>query len=282
MRYPPPVNGKSTAVVAAMLFLATPVFPQVVNVGLKAGFNMSWTGSDNEEFRDDYNVSPVPGFNAGAIFSFQLKDRYFLHTEILYATKGRIVRGDLALRDEVIYRYIEIPLIYQIHFKGRLGAQSMRQFKWYAGIGPNFSYWLGGKGAVTHFEITDHDIPEIPYEIRFGPRPPELTGESEYVFISDPRRIQVGVNIGGGFLVEPAPGRKIMTDLRFELGHSWLAGPESADYVFPATYSDNLQARNLGLRLSVMYVLQTNLDKKVRNKGKSNVVRKGKLIKRKK
>lgn len=145
----------------------------------------------------------------------------------------------------------------------------MKEFKWCAGIGPNFSYWLGGKGAITHFEITDHDVPEIRYEIRFGERPPEYTGESEFVFVREARRIQLGINIGGGVVVEPMDNRKVVVDLRFELGHSWLGGAESADYVFPTTYSTNMQARNLGLRLSVMYLLQANLDKKERNKGKS-------------
>ena len=269
-------------IVSAMFLASIPAFPQVINAGLKGGFNWSWTHSDDADFRSEYDIKGVPGFNGGAVFSFQLRKRYYLHTELLYATKGRIVTGDLGLRDEVTYNYIEIPLIYQIHFKGSLGAKSAKQFKWYAGIGPNFSYWLGGKGTITHFEITDHDVPEIPYTLRFGERPDELSGESEFVYIRDARRIQVGVNIGGGVVVEPMNNRKIMVDVRFELGHSWLADAESADYIFPQSYSSNLQTRNMGLRLSLMYLLQTNTDKKVRNKGKSNVVQKGKMIQKKK
>lgn len=272
-------NARLLTFVSAMIFTTLPAYPQVISAGVKGGVNMSWTRSDNAVYREEYKVNPVPGFNAGAVFSFQLKERYFLHTEVLYTTKGRIVKGDLALRDEVTYNYIEIPLIYQIHFQGRVGAN--RQFRWYAGIGPNFSYWLGGKGTVTHFEITDHDVPEIPYTIRFGERPSDLSGESGYVFVNDARRVQLGVNIGGGVWVEPANNRKVMIDLRFELGHSWLGDAESADYVFPTTYSRSLETRNMGLRLSLMYLLQTNTDKKIRNKGKSNLKQKGNMIRRK-
>jgi hypothetical protein len=273
---------RGLALLSAMFLSAIPAFPQILSAGLKGGFNFSWTRSDDSDFRKAYHVHPVPGFNAGAVFSFQLKKRYYLHTELLYSTKGRVVTGDLALRDEVTYRYIDIPVIYQIHFKGKLGSKSTRQYNWFAGIGPNFSYWLGGKGTVTHFEITDHDVPEIPYALRFGTRPPEEEGESGLVYITDARRVQVGVNIDAGVWVEPMPNRKIMVDLRFELGHSWLADAQSADYVFPQTYSRNLQSRNLGLRLSVIYLVQSNLDKKVRNKGKSDVVQKGKMLKRRK
>lgn len=265
-----------------VFLVAIPAMSQVVNAGLKGGVNLSWTRSDDADFRKAYSTHPVPGFNGGIVFSFQVKKRYSLQTEFQYATKGRIVKGDLALRDEVTYRYVEMPVIYQMHFKGRLGSKSTREFKWYAGIGPCFSYWLGGKGTITHFEITDHDVPEIPYTLRFGARPPAQTGESIYVYIRDANRIQLGVNVGGGVWVEPADNRKILVDFRFELGHTWLGGAESADYVFPQTYSKNLQARNVGFRLSLMYLLQTNLDKKVRNKGKSDVVQKGKMLKRKK
>jgi hypothetical protein len=37
----------------------------------------------------------------------------------------------------------------------------------------------------------------------------------------------------------------------------------------------------MGLRFSVLYLLATNLDKKVRNKGKSNLKNKGNLIQKK-
>lgn len=262
-------------------FLATvPACAQVINAGLKLGANYSWTRSDDSDFRREYNTRGVPGFNIGAAFSFQLKERYFLHTELLFSKKGRIITGDYDLRDEAEYNFIEIPLMYQVHFKGKLGAA--RQYKWYAGIGPNFSYWLGGVGRITHFEITDHDIPELPYRIRFGERLEEHSGESDYVYITDARRIQVGINLGGGIAVEPSPGRKIMVDLRFELGHSWLGGENGADYIFPDSYSSNFQQRNFGLRLSGIYFLQTNTDKKVRNKGKSSVIKKGRMLERRK
>jgi hypothetical protein len=274
-----PVKARCIAFMFVMLLPTIPAMSQVVNAGIKGGFNLSWTRSDDADYRKAYDTYPVPGFSAGMVFSFPLMKRYSLQTELLYATKGRVVKGDLALRDEVTYQYIEVPVMYQMHFKGTFGSKS-RQFKWYAGVGPNFSYWLGGKGTITHFEITDHDVPEIPYTLRFGERTQEETGESGFVYVRDARRIQVGMNFGAGLWVEPMTHRKIMVDLRFELGHSWLAGAQSADYVFPQSYSKNLQARNLGLRLSLVYLLQTNLDKKVRNKGKSDVVQKGKMLKK--
>src|SRR5688500_10851304 len=94
------VHLRWLVILSALVSMRAPAFSQIVNAGVKAGFNYSWTHADDAEFRSEYNTAPVPGFNAGAVFSFQVKKRYYLHTEILYTTKGRIVTGDLALRDE--------------------------------------------------------------------------------------------------------------------------------------------------------------------------------------
>jgi hypothetical protein len=244
-------------------------YSQIIQAGLKGGFNLSWVRPNDKEFRDKYDIDPVPGFNAGAVFSFKMKDRFFLNTEILYSTKGRVTTGPLDLKDKVIYRYIEVPLIYNVHFKGQLKMKNVKQFKWYVGIGPNFSYWLGGKGAIEHFEFNDYGVPEIEYKLKFGERTEEDEGESEIVYVEGAKRLQLGVNIGGGIILEPINNRKVMLDIRFELGHTWLGRAESTDYVFPESYNDNLRTRNMGLRFSLMYLLEFNTDKKVKNKGKS-------------
>lgn len=254
---------------------------QVLQYGLKGGPQLTWMASDDKGFRDQVKINPRIGYNAGFVLSFKVKDRYFLHTEYIYSTKGKVNRGkiDKLLEDRVTYNYIELPMLYNIHFRGRLGGA--RQFKWYAGAGPLFSYWLGGKGWINCDEFVENRFAPIEYEIRFGERGEDL-GETNAIFMKDVKRFQLGFNLGGGIMLEPANSGKIMVDLRFDLGHTWMGTPSSADYVLPVTYDDNLKARNMALRFSVMYLFERNMDKKIRNKGKSNVVQKGKMIKRKK
>ena len=237
-------------------------------MGLKTGGQLSWVRSDDRNFREVVKITPVPGYNAGAVFAFKVKDRYFLHTEYLFSTKGKVVRGkvDEALEDRVTYHYIDVPILYNIHFRGSLG--SMRKFKWYAGAGPLFSYWLGGKGRINADEFAENDFDPFDYKIRFGERGEDL-GETNIIYMNDVKRLQLGFAIGGGILLAPQKNHKIMIDLRAEIGHTWMGTSTSADYVLPVTYDDNLKARNMGLRFSVMYLFETNLDKKVRNKGKS-------------
>lgn len=248
-------------------------FSQVVHAGIKAGFNASWIHHDERQssYDDLYRILPVPGYNAGIVASFKMKDRFFLHTELLYSTKGKLVKGklDKTLKDRVTYNYIDLPLTYNAYFDAKIKLKNVKRFKWYVGIGPNFSYWLGGKGTIYNDEFAENEFPELEYKLRFGERGEELD-EIDVIYIRDAKRFQLGVNIGGGILVEPVSGRKIMLDARFELGHTWLGNTRSADYVIPVSYkAENMKDRNMGLRLSIMYLFESNLDKKIRNKGKS-------------
>lgn len=260
--------------------ISIPLYSQVMQYGVKGGAQLSLFTSDDRTFRKSVKTQPRPGYHAGFVLSFKVKDRYFLHTEYLYSTKGKVNRGkiDKVLEDRITYNYIEVPLLYNIHFKGSLG--NTREFKWYAGAGPLFSYWLGGKGWINSDEFAENNFPPFEYKIRFGERGEDLK-DFDIIYMNDVNRFQLGFNMGGGILLEPANSGKIMVDLRFELGHSWMGTATSTDYVLPVTYDDSLKGRNLGLRFSVMYLFERNTDKKVRNKGKSNLKQKGGMIKKK-
>lgn len=255
-------------------------FSQVMYFGVKAGPQLSWMKSDDREFRKTVRTLPKFGYSAGAVLSFKVKDRYFLHTEYLFSTKGKVNRGkvDKVLEDRITYNYLEVPVLYNIHFRQRM--KGGRQFKLYAGAGPLFSYWLGGKGWIDSDEFRENNFAPFKYKIRFGNRGEDI-GETNVIYMSDVKRFQLGFNLGGGLLLEPATGGKLMADLRLELGHTWMGTPASADYVLPVTYDDSLKGRNMSVRFSLMYLFEMNLDKKVRNKGKSDLKQKGKTIRKK-
>ncbi len=249
---------------------STKVEDLIFQYGVKGGLQYSWARLDDPTQQGVVSNNPIPGFNIGLVAAFEVKKRYFLHTELLYSTKGKNVLGitDASLTNRVIYRYIDLPMLYNIQFKKTLNSATLKQFKWYIGAGPIFSYWLGGSGTVNNSELEENGIPAIDYKLKFGSRGDDLR-EINTVYVSDANRLQVGFNVGGGILFEPVSGRKIMIDARLEIGHSWLGKKNSTDYVLPATYKDNLQSSNMGLRLSCAYLFEKNFAKKVRNLGKT-------------
>jgi hypothetical protein len=238
-------------------------------VGPVFGGQYSWVSFGDKDDKDLYNVKPVWGYHAGASVSFLVRKRFFLHTSVLYSTKGKIIEGkqDPMLRNEVTYQYIDMPILYTVDFKARIGKG--KEFKYYIGAGPNISYWLGGKGKINSADLNEALIFGRTYDIVFDKAADE-TQENEMT-IADPNRIQLGLNLAAGAVFEPFGYQKIMVTLRYELGHSFFS--KTSNGVFADTYyQDVLRSRNQGFRLSVAYLI--DLQTADRKKGKSTIDRK--------
>ena len=243
-----------------------------VYIGPVAGGQVSWTKFDNEDLYDAYAVKPVIGWHAGATVSMKVRNRFFLHSSILYSTKGRTIEGkdDPLLKNKVRYNFIEAPIIYAVDFKGRMGKG--KEFKYYFGIGPNVSYWLGGKGKLYNSDLDESGefaSTNLEYAIVFRKDPADV--QNEEMNVAEPNRIQLGLNLASGFVFEPQPNQKILILMRYELGHSFLSRTSNGTFN-PTYYQDVLQARNKGIRLSVSY--QVDLRVEDRKRGKSTIKRK--------
>lgn len=265
----PSKSGICSLMVLSLLVLSNHFLAaQIVQAGFKGGVQMNWVALDDASFGDSVRVSPTPGFDLGGAVSFKVRDRYFLHTEYVYSQKGKILKGkiDPLLRDDVTYHYFEIPALFTMHFKGRLGEN--REFKWYMGIGPNVSYWIGGKGVVESSDLKENFVDKLNYSIVFGPR--KDTQHPEVIYYDRANRFQFGLNVGAGLMIEPGERNKVMIDFRYGFDQTRL-GKGLADYQIPADYDDNLRVRYRSLKVSVIYLTEFNLDKKSRNKGKSTL-----------
>jgi hypothetical protein len=237
-------------------------------VGPVAGGQYSWISFDDKENKDIYKVKPVPGFHAGAALSFLVRKRFFLHTSFLYSTKGKIIEGkeDRLLNNKVTYRYIDVPILYTVDFKARLGR--LKEFKYYVGLGPTVSYWLGGKGKISNSDLNEALISEQSYTIVFDQGPDGAS--SNEMTIADPNRIQLGLGLTAGAVFEPFGFQKFMVNIRYELGHSFFS--PTTNGVFKDTYyQDVLRSRNQGIRLSVAYLVDLKVGD--RKKGKSTIKR---------
>jgi hypothetical protein len=243
-----------------------------VYIGPMAGGQLSWTKFDDKEFYDSYDIKPVWGYHAGMNVSMKVRNRFFLHTSLLYSTKGRRIEGvdDALLTNKVKYNFIEIPIIYAVDFRAHLG--SGKEFKYYIGLGPNISYWLGGKGKIYNSDLdenADYASRDLEYRIAFRQASDELNAKE--MNVAEPNRIQLGLNIATGLVLEPHAGRRILVLLRYEVGHSFLSRESNGTFV-PTYYQDVLQSRNQGLRLSVSYMVDLRTED--RKRGKSTIKQK--------
>ncbi|HTJ51778.1 MAG TPA: outer membrane beta-barrel protein [Cyclobacteriaceae bacterium] len=251
------------------LALLTGASAQIL-IGPEAGGNLSWTRFDDRDLRSQYKVTPIIGYSAGAHLGFRVQKRYFLHLSLIYSTKGRLIEGKTTnvlnhaegLVDRVRLSYIEMPIIYAIDFKGKLGGN--KEFKYNIGAGPLVSYWLGGVGYASSNEIRE-DVKGglIDYHVAFkrgNPSTSEMTVQSA-------NRLQLGLNVAGSLIFEPIPSRRIMLTVRYEVGGTYLTKNNNAGTFNGTFYQQPLQSRNKGLRVSVAYLFDLKNDQ--RKKGKS-------------
>jgi hypothetical protein len=261
---------KNSAILCLIVFiLYTKLSSAQILIGPVAGGQYSWISFDDKENKDVYRVKPIAGFHAGVGLSFLVRKRFFLHTSFLYSTKGKVIEGkdDKLLRNEVTYRYIDVPILYTVDFKAKFGK--LKEFKYYVGAGPNISYWLGGKGTFYNQDLSEVSVfePRV-YHIAFN-KAPDQTAEDE-MGIEDPSRIQLGLNLTAGIVFEPFGYQKVKFNVRYELGHSFLSRTSTG--IFPgANYQDVLRVRNQGLRLSLAYLIDLKVQD--RKKGKSTIRR---------
>lgn len=269
----------------AIAFLYTQSIAQVL-IGPVVSGNVGWPVYKDKELKDKLHVQPGFGYNVGASVSFRVQKRFFLQSSILYSQKVKKIEekpndsfydGDFS--NELKLNFLEIPVLYTAEFKGKLGQKSNKEFKWYLGVGPTISYWLGGKGVLKDGDLVEVNISSLPYKVTFGKDVEEVKkGEMN---VADPNRIQLALNVSAGLILEPVGLNKIMIALRYELGHSYLS-PASDGYYGglngALTYADELQMRMQTLNLSLQYFIDLKTDQ--RNKGKSTIkTKRGRLKK---
>jgi len=236
-------------------------------VGPVIGGNYSFTSFDNKSLSNAYNVGGVFGYHIGGHLSFKVRKRFFLHTSLIYSTKGRTLDSDEFedFKYKAQYNFVELPIAYTVDFKSKLG--NSREFKYFLGLGPNISYWLSGKGTLTDSYLLENNINELPFKFAFKERseqPPK-----EEMLVERPNRLQFGLNFVGGIVFEPAPRQRVMLTLRYELGHTFMA--KSDGELESSYFRDPLQSRNQGFRVSLAYLYDLKTEE--RNRGRSTIDR---------
>ncbi|NBP69621.1 MAG: PorT family protein [Cytophagia bacterium] len=254
-----------TATLALLTLYCVTTYSQVL-IGPVAGPQISWTEFNDKDLRSTFSTSPVVRYHAGVSVSLRAYKRFFLTTSLLYSKKGKVIESnvDSKLENKVVYTHIDMPIVYTAQFKGTLKGN--KGFKYYIGGGPNISYWLSGKGTIASSDIAEGGKTNIPYKVVFRKSFDDIT-ENE-MNIADPNRIQIGINVVAGIVLQPLGFNEVNIMLRYERGHSFLG---DSNGIFPAAtdYADVLASRNSGIRLSIAYMIDLKTDQ--RKKGKSTI-----------
>ena len=263
-------------IVVLLSLLCSQTYAQIL-IGPVVGGHLNKMVFDDKENKDLYKLKPMWNFHAGASIAFRAQKRFFLQTSFLYAQRGKLLEAkDVSgTRNEMKLRYIDIPILYTAEFKAKLGREKV--YKWYFGVGPTISYWLGGKGVLTHADLNENAFNpptyDLPYKITF--RKDSASVATDEMNVREPNRIQLGLNVSAGLIFEPFGQRKIMINARYAFGQSFLSRSSNGEFGLPGIlyYEDELKVRNQELVLSLHYFMDLKTDQ--RKKGKSTSTVKG-------
>jgi len=267
------VNLRALLIFLFFLFFTNETFAQLL-IGPEGGANFSWVSYDDPDLKSVYRIKPVPGFHAGMHVGFRVRKRFFLHFSLQYSTKGKIMElknptgrnpyDNMNFYNKVRYNYIDLPILYTVDFKGKIGAN--KEFKYNLGIGPVISYWLGGKGVYENNDSYEFGQGLTPYTISFHNSAPD----DHQMAIPSINRLQLGLTLGGSIIFEPIPSHSIMVTARYEWGGTYLSSKSNG--LFSKTiYQEPLASHNRGFRVSVAYLLDTKLDQRKRGKSTSKL-----------
>ena len=239
------------------------------SAGPKIGGTFDRPFHDNKEPLSDANISPKFsfGYNVGGVLIYQLTDRFAFHTEILYAKRRKKLEGGILdiFNHEATYRNIEVPVLFAYTFK-------KKYYTGFVNFGANLSYWLSGKGEIFSFEHDEVGIPSYEYEVVFGAMPDG--DDSGNLFLEEPNRVQVGMEIGvGAFINTTSPKNRILVQLKFQRGHSWLGRDTELD-VGLDEYTESFRFSNNTLSLSVGYLFSFDFGQGRQGKSTSEVTKK--------
>lgn len=254
-----------------LIFLSISIVAQAqILIGPVAGPQVSWVSFDDKDSKGKYTNLPMYGFHAGLGVSFRVHKRFFLTTNFLYSTKGKMLEGkdDQLLRFKSRYHYIDIPMAYTVEFLHKVGK--IKQYKFFFGLGPHVSYWLGGKGYLENTQLSEVLIDRIDYKIVYNKD--ENDYNNNQMNVNGSNRLQLGLNLQTGFVFEPLGYQKVMVTLRYEAGHSFLSEQGKGTFRQTNEFQDDLRVRMQGIRVSFSYLI--DLKNEEAKKGKSTINKK--------
>lgn len=254
-------NIVKVVLVGVFIGIYMPAWSQLL-IGVKAGFQMSKIDYNDKDYYDEYEIGFKPGYNAGAVLNYKVSNTFSLHTELFYSSKGKVEKKDqYNVKNVVSYNYLDLPLMLRVSHHGKI---KKLRVEYYFNTGPSFAYWLGGKGKLHSGELSEYiDTNQLKYKIDF-----KEASHYDNLYVEEPNRLQMELNLGGGFIFDMARGQKLMIDMRyaFGIGQTFLGTKAGGDFGL-IEYHDNLEGVNHVISLSAAYLYEIDV-RRILKKGK--------------
>jgi hypothetical protein len=232
-----------------------PTQAQKFSIGAKAGVLLTYPNFADAIDHQNTTSFVKPGFSAAGLIIFPLKKDYSFQSEAGFSQQGRKVKftniGTHYNNSTYYFADFAMGLRKTFPLKIKKNVAS----NWFASIGPNINYWMGGKGKID----TDHGIRQD-YKMVFDSA--SYAGYDK-MLITNANRWLFGLNLGFGFNATTLRNQKIMTEFRVTWGQTYLGKSNSASLNLPIfqTEQQSLKFNLKVISLSVAYIFDKDLRK---------------------
>ena len=255
---------KKILVVCLFLFYGGGTAFAQFRIGPLAGASASRFVYDDEAYRALYQTRFKPGYHLGMALNYRVNKLYSLHTELSYLKKNIDVRYEseiVRIQNNAGYHYLSAPVLLRFSKHKNIKKQHI---EFYANIGPEVNYWLGGSGVLETTEPAPF-VNEGAFSYKVSFREGEEFGR--YMLVEEPSRFQMALGAGGGFIFDLGRSQNFAIDFRASLGigKSFHGNKEGGDYGLNL-YTENLEGVHHSLSLTATYLADLDL----------NFIRKGK------
>lgn len=244
---------------------------QKFSLGVKGGASLTWPGFGDKEAKDVFNRKLKPGYHAGFIIGFPLKDNYNLILEGGASRKGRIITFNESpeWENNMSMYMTDMSMLLRRSFRFMLRKDTPAEG--FINIGPEINYWLNSSGYVRAT-----DGPKYKYDVVFGEDANPDVGGDYTLSLQRVNRWLFSLGVGVGLKAPLGNNRFITTELRFLSGHTYLGKSDSAwmerfiwgDGGMQDTMKTNLKTVSLNVAYTV------DIDLKEKRKGKSTIKKK--------
>ena len=260
--------GQGLALSALSLLLPFFASAQQFQLGPKGGVQVAYVKLDDDEQADNFVLQPILSYNAGGVLTFDLTNRIGLQTELTYSRKGRVTKAsDTGLKNRSTYDHLEWSGMFRLNLEAE--NKELGKFNYHFLFGPNFSYWLGGKGTLSGGEL--EIFAPVDYKIVFD----HTNSSIRELNFTNANRLQLGFDIGIGAEFIVFKEQRLLVDLRYVVTHSYLSPDIDASSIRLLTYEDYTRAANRVIALNVAYTFGIDLIQL--RKGKSSYGKKVKI-----
>ncbi|MEM6842147.1 MAG: outer membrane beta-barrel protein [Bacteroidota bacterium] len=184
-----------------------------------AGYSSQYDGVDS---RQDFSFNYLGGWS----YAYSVSDYVSFYSELVYSRKGKVQRYSSSSTRIVNHRahnnFLDAPVMLRVSIP--MGRSKAR---WFINLGPQISYWLGGRGTVTAYEFFGStNLIDIDYRVSFS----ESAPAEGILAVEGANRLQFGLAIGTGFRVPVnRKGQEVVINFRYVSGTTNLGGNESVE-----------------------------------------------------